>query len=463
MNQITKYIFSTVMLMMTVLTTSFGQEVMTLEACREQAVAYNKELKNAALQKQEAIANQETARTTYLPTLSGSITAMHMPGFDGNLSEGYFLPTANSEAEALAGNYSGESDVWSPGINLGIDNLTLIYGGLSIAQPIYTGGAIKYANKQADAGVDIAAYALNLTYSDVIENTDQAFWNVAMIEENIKTAEDYIKMLSELEDQMLAMYEVGLQPASEKLRVTVQKNEAELNLVKAKNGLKVAKMYLNQVLGQALTSDIQIDHQINEKVEWFSLTNGQSLARKKRNELKILQKQKEISEYDAKITQADYLPSVGIGVDYTNYYVDNILEEVDFQTSISAQVNIPIFSWGQGKKKKRAAQLRVQQAQIELENTHDLISLEVLQVQVEVEEAFKTIQIAQKNIEEATESLEETKASFEVGLNTTTDLLNAQASWQQAQDELTQAIARYKVLQTRWNRVTGNLYIAATE
>ena len=80
-----------------------------------------------------------------------------------------------------------------------------------------------------------------------------------------------------------------------------------------------------------------------------------------------------------------------------------------------------------------------------------------MQVQVQIEEAFEAIIIAQKNITEAEESLEETKASFEVGLNTTTDLLNAQASWQSAKVELISATARYKVLETRWARVTGNL------
>nr|WP_321358528.1 TolC family protein [uncultured Draconibacterium sp.] len=459
MNQSIKYIAGTVFVLITVFGNTFGQKVMTLEECREQAVAFNKELKNAALQNREAQVNQEVARTAYLPSVGFSSSLMHRPGMDPISMPGHFLQTADSEEDALNGNFSGTSDVWSPGMNIDLGSLTLINSGFEVNQAIYAGGKIRYSNQQADAGVSIADMALNMKYSDVIEQTDQAFWKVATVEENIIIAEEYIKMLTELEDQMTAMYEVGLQPASEKLRVTVQKNEADLNLIKARNGLKVAKMYLNQILGQPLDTEIQISHETSPEVKLFNLEDGLVQASNKRNELKILEKQKEISELDAKITRADYLPTVGVSAQYTSYWVKDLYEEIDFQPMLAAQVSIPIFQWGQGKKKQRAAQLKVQQAETDLQHTNDLINLEVMQVKVQVEEAYESILLAQKSVAEAEESMNETEASFEVGLNTTTDMLNAQAQWVQAKAQLTQTIANFEVLKTKWQSVTGNLYM----
>jgi len=459
MKQKIKYIVATVVLTATILGNSFAQKVMTLEECRSQAVEFNKELKNAALQNKEAQVNQKVARTAYLPSVSGTMSLMNRPNMGPISIPGYFLPTADSEEDALAGNYSGTSDVWKPGTNIDIKNLTLINSGLSVQQPVYVGGKIRYSNKQADAGVEIADYALNLKYSEVIENTDAAFWTVATVEENIKIAEEYIKMLTELEDQMTAMHEVGLQPASEKLRVSVQKNEAELNLLKAKNGLKVAKMYLNQTLGQPLETDIHITYDALSNIKLIDLENGIAQAASNRNELKILEKQREISELDAKITRADYLPTVGVSVQYSNYWVKDLYEEVDFQPMLGAQVSIPIFQWGQGKKKQRAAQLKIEQAQTQLDNTNDLINLEVMKVKIQLEEAYESILLAKNNVAETGESLDETRASFDVGLNTTTDLLNAQAQWQESKAQLAQAVAQFKTLETSWERVTGNLYI----
>ncbi|WP_319499790.1 TolC family protein [uncultured Draconibacterium sp.] len=463
MNQLIKYIAGTIIVLLTVFGNTFAQKVMTLEDCREQAVKFNKELKNAALQNREAQVNQEVARTAYLPSVGFSSSLMHRPGMDAINMPGHFLPTADSEEAALNGDFSGTSDVWSPGINIDLGSLTLINSGFEVNQAIYAGGKIRYANQQADAGVSIADMALNMKYSEVIEHTDKAFWQVATVEENIIIAEEYIKMLTELEEQMTAMYEVGLQPASEKLRVTVQKNEADLNLIKARNGLKVAKMYLNQILGQPLDTEIQISHEAGSNVKLFNLEDGLEQAGNKRNELKILEKQKEISELDAKITRADYLPTIGVSAQYTSYWVKDLYEEIDFQPMLAAQVSIPIFQWGQGKKKQRAAQLKVQQAETDLQHTNDLINLEVMQVKVQVEEAYESILLAQKSVAEAEESMNETEASFEVGLNTTTDLLNAQAQWVQAKAQLTQTIAGFEVLKTRWQSVTGNLYMPEEE
>ncbi len=458
MKQITKYIFSTVILIVVMFGVSFGQKVMTLEECREQAVQFNKELKNATLQNKEAKVNKEVARTAYFPALSGALSGVYSPREIDYSFGGTFLPTAGSLEAARAGNYTGLSNVYFPEVGLHMDNVTLFNGGLSLDQPVYAGGKIRYTNKQADAGVDIAGYALTLKYSQVIENTDQAFWNVAMVQENIKIAEEYIKMLTEFEDQMSAMYKVGLQPASEKLKVSVQKNEAELKLIKAKNGLKVAKMYLNQTLGQPLETDIRIKYDTLANVQILNMDNGAKFAANNRSELKILGKKKEISEYSKKITRADYLPTIGVSAKYSSYWINDLQENVKFHPYLAAQVSIPLFKWGQGAKKQRAAQLRVEQAQTDLEHTNDMINLEVLKVKTQVEEAYQSVLLARRNVAEAKESLSETRASFDVGLNTTTEMLNVQAQWQSAQSQLTNAIARYRILQTTWKRVTGSLY-----
>lgn len=434
-----------------------AQKIMTLEDCRKQAVEYNKELKKAQYQKEEAVANQKIARTAYLPDLSASASGVYLPDIEGFSMPGGFLPTAASEEAAMNGEYTGVSNVWSPGINLELDNLSVLYGSVTVTQPVYAGGKIRYANKQADAGVKIYEHNYNLKYSEIIEQTDKLYWNIASISANVKLAEKYIEMLTELEEQMTEMYNLGLTPASEKLKVAVQKNEAELNLIKAKNGLRISKMYLNQILGQDLNTDIQITDSLNYEIELMNMKNGVDQALSNRDELAILEKKLEISKLDKKIALADFLPQVGISAGYSSYYVSDLVEDPTFSPSFAGQITIPLFHWGEGKHKQDAAKLKIMQAQTDLENTNEMINLEVQQVKIQIEEAYESIEIAKKNIAEAEESLEETKASFEVGLNTTTDLLNAQAQWQAANSRLIEALAQFEILQTSWQKVTGNL------
>lgn len=433
-----------------------AQQSLSLEQCRQDAFVYNKELKKAALQQDEARENLEIAKTAFLPAISADVNLMHLMQMDDINMPGGFLPTADNATDAANGIFTGESNVYSPGISMNLDNTSIVYGGLSLVQPIYVGGKIRYTNQQAKSAINISDYAYQLKYSELIELTDQAFWNVAMVEANIEVAENYIEMLTELEEQMNDMYKVGLQPASERLKVSVQKNEADLQLLMAKNGLKISKMYLKQIIGKPLGDDIVIEYEELD-TQLFSLTNGIDQAIENRNELKVLNEQVELSELSKKIALADYLPQLGVSAQYTGTYVSDFKEDLSFSPMIAAQLSIPLFQWGQGFHKQKAAQIRIHQAENDLSHSTDLIKLEVLQVQVKVEEAFEAIIIAEKNIAEAEESLEETRASFEVGLNTTTDLLNSQADWQKAKSQHIQALAQFKVLETTWQRVTGSI------
>lgn len=435
---------------------ALSAQSLNLQQCREMAVKYNKELKNSENQKQQALLQKKIATTAYLPSVSASATGMFSPkDIDINMPGG-FLPTANSIEEAQAGQFTGLSNVYSPGMSSHLDNLTFVNSGISASQPIFAGGKIYNANQQAKIGIQISNYAYDLKFSEVIEATDQAFWNIVAVESSIDMLQTYIDMLAELETQMSQMVDLGLQPKSEKLKVSVQKNEADLQMLRAKNGLKLSKMQLNQIVGMPLNNEVNLEYDKLE-ADNLKLNDGIEAARRNRAELKILENQVALSRIDKKMEMADYLPQLGVNAQYSNLYVNDLVEDGGMTFMLGAKLTIPIFSWGQGYRKQQLSDLKIEMAQTKLDNTNEMIALEVLQVQTQIEEALESIKIASKSIDQTEESLEETKASFEAGMNTITELLNAQADWQNAQAQYIQAVAQYKLLQTSWEKVTGNL------
>lgn len=429
----------------------------TVEECRTQALTYNKELQKANTQIQEAELNRKTARTAYLPKIEASATMMHLPNIADISLPGGFLPTANSAADAQNGVFSGESNVWSPGMNLEMGDMTYVNGSVDLSMALYAGGKIRTVNQQAKVAESIYIHAFDLKYTEVIEKTDRMYWNMASISANVKLAEKYIEMLTELEAQMVNMYKLGLVPISEKLKVSVQKNNAELSLLQAKNGLKISKMYMNQLMGSPLNDAFEISDSLNYEFNMINLVDGLDEALNNRSELKILEDKVKLSNLNHKMVRADYLPQVGVSVSYATLYLNRYAEDLTFDPRISGQISIPIFAWGEGVHKQKVARLQIEQAELELSRTNDLVSLEVEQMRVKISENYESIIIAKKNISEAEESLDETKASFDVGLNTITELLNAQADWQKANVQLITALAEFEILQTSWQKVTGNL------
>ncbi|NJO91933.1 MAG: TolC family protein [Chloroflexia bacterium] len=169
-----KYILSAVFII-TALTQTKGQKTMTLEDCRNQAIEANKDFKKASYQKKEAEAYQKAAKTAWLPSFSADLNYMQLFDIDDINMPGYFLPTADNEEAAQAGQFTGQSNVWSPGMQMELGNLSVLYGGLSVTQPIFTGGKIKYSNKQASVGVEMSELNYQLTYSQLIEKQTKPF------------------------------------------------------------------------------------------------------------------------------------------------------------------------------------------------------------------------------------------------------------------------------------------------
>lgn len=430
-----------------------AQQLLTLEQCREMALDYNKSLKTADLKWQEAKSNKKEARTAYLPNIDGTGTVTYMPQMDNINVPGFFLPTASP-----GGKINGTSDVYFPGMNLETEELKVYQAQVAMQIPIFSGGQIRYANKMADKGVEIAGHAYQLETDQVIFNTDQVYWQLVALKENLIVARKYVEMLESLEQQLKDMYELGLTPKSEQLKVTVQKNEAMLNLLRAENGFKILKMNLCQIIGIALNTQIDVTGQLNPEPEMPAMADGITVALSNRNELKMLGGQVDIANYRKKSIAGSYMPSLGAQVSYGYNEIPDVMDG-DWNTIASAQLSIPLIHWREKKHKVDAARLQKEQAELKLEETKEFVQLEVQQYMVQVNEAYEAILLARKSQLEAEESLEEVNASFEAGLNTTTDVLNAQAAWQNAHASLLKALATFEIAKSAYYKGIGQLMV----
>lgn len=429
-----------------------AQRRLRLDECREMALEYNKTLQKAGLDEQKALAGQKQARTNYYPKLDGSGSVLFMPQMDNIDIPGFFLPTADAN-----GNPTGESDAWFPGLSLNTEKLRVYQAQLAMQIPIYAGGQIRYGNQMADRGVNIAQNAFGLETDKVIQSTDEVYWQLVSLGENLKVAGVYVNMLDSLEDQLSAMYDLGLTPKSEQLKVTVQKNDAELALLRARNGYKLLKMRLCQVVGLPLDTEFEPDQQLDGDMVLPDMANAWAVAEANRRELKMMDDQLAIADLQKKSVAGAYLPSVGAQVSYGYVNVPNM---VDWRgnTQIAGSVSVPVFHWGEKKHKLAAAQLEIDKARLDAENTRQLLQLEVEQLVLKVEEAYQAIQLANKSCAQARESLDEVQVSYEAGLNGTTDLLNAQAAWQKAQAARIGALTEFEIAKTAYNKGLGLLH-----
>ena len=120
-------------------------------------------------------------------------------------------------------------------------------------------------------------------------------------------------------------------------------------------------------------------------------------------------------------------------------------------------VKIPIFHWGESRKKIRKAQYKLHNAELELQKNTRLLSIEVQQAIRNVQDGYLLIHTAKTGIQQADENLRVMRNRYAASMASLTALLDAQSQWQQAESNLIEAQTQYKIYETEYLRATGLL------
>ncbi|GAO27652.1 TolC family protein [Geofilum rubicundum] len=429
-----------------------AQTVVTLEECHRDALAYNKSLDLSRMDLDYAETAIKAARTAFFPKVDGSASVMFLPDFEGVSFSGFTLPTTE---EALAGNFAGTSGVDVPGFDLGMNDLKIYMGGITVEQPIYVGSRIRLAHQMAEIGADMAGEALNLTRAEVIHGTDRAFWSLMAVQEQVLVLENHVEALDSLEDQLKVQYELGIAPRSEMLKVSVMRNEAKLRLVEVTNLLDLTGMNLARLTGRPLDEPLRAAANTQENIEpRMQLTSTTDFSL--RPELQILKHQQEISRLERLSVKGEYLPRIGVSFGYQYLHVPDLISG-SWTMTLGAGVSIPLIHWRERKFRTDMARINEMKREINYDDTRNLIALEVQQNQMNLKSGVKRIELAQMNLEQAEETMSEVEISFRAGLNSVTDLLNARVAYQRAAASLIEAQANLEIITSAYLKSVGLL------
>ena len=88
----------------------------------------------------------------------------------------------------------------------------------------------------AQLGEDIAVENIRLSRSEIVVATDEAYWQLLRVGEQVSAAEKYRQVVKELLQNLRDAQVVGMATPNDVLKAQVRYNEAGLMLQKAQNG-----------------------------------------------------------------------------------------------------------------------------------------------------------------------------------------------------------------------------------
>lgn len=433
-----------------------AQEVLSMEQCRDMALKNNKDMQAAHKQTIAAGFSKKSYKALFFPDFSASGTALYSTSDGGLTISGGNLPTF-SVVDGVPTPTGGFA--YMPDININYELGFIYTAGVQLKQPIYQGGKIRAAYNIAKLSEQMSLENERLTSTDVVLNTDNAYVLLVRANEMRKVAEKYNALLQELMRNVESAYKHGLKPQNDVLKVQVKLNESELQLRKAENAIRLARMNLCHCIGRPLTDEIDVADSIPSLLA--SVEDAQ-LDITSRPEYAILDKKVAIAEQNVKLSRSELLPKVGLQAGYNYLHGlklndENLFDKGGF--SVLVNVSVPLFHFGERSNKLKAAKASLEQSKLEQANLNEKMTLELAQSANNLDEAQLECEIAERSLLQADENLRLSGSQYKVGLETLSDHLEAQALWQQAY--ATQIDSRYQLYITylSYQKAAGKLNV----
>lgn len=306
-------------------------------------------------------------------------------------------------------------------------------------QPVFAGGQIVNGNRLAKVGEDVSRLRLKLSENEVEKTAEQYFWQLASLQEKMKTVEAVENLLQGIRNDVDVAVKAGVAMRNDLLQVQLRQNEVASQKLKLQNGLSLVRMLLSQYCGLRDTT-FAISYNA-EVIPPKALRQNHDLAVLNTAEYQLLGKQVEVTALQEKMAVGKNLPSVAVGAGY-NYH--NLLENNHSFGMVFATVSIPISDWWGGSHAISRSKIAHRKAQEQLADNTQLLMIGMQNAWNGVEESYSQLQLAQLSIEQATENLRLNKDYYHAGISKMSDLLEAQMLYQQACDQRTDAFAAYQ-------------------
>ena len=416
-----------------------AQQTYTLEQIKDSAIHNNIAIRSAKYSIEAAQQQRKEAFTKYFPNISG--TGLWFNANKGmaqttlNLSESISPELGMALAQALP--QEALAALANPITISMMKNGTI--GSLMAVQPVFAGGQIINGNKLAKVGEDVSRLQLQLSENEVEKTAEQYFWQLASLQEKMKTLDAVDTLLRDICKDVDVAVRAGVAMRNDLLQVQLRQNDIASQKLKLQNGLSLVRMLLAQYCSLQDTSFV-ITYQTEAASPLIDKQDHRQ-ALGGTTEYQLLGKQVEATALQKKLAVGQNLPTVAVGAGY-NYH--NLLENDHTFGMIFATVNVPISDWWGGSHAIKRRTIEHQKAQEQLADNAQLLQIRMQNAWNGVEESYQQLLLAKRSIEQAEENLRLNRNYYNAGTSKMSDLLEAQMLYQQACDKRTDAFADYQ-------------------
>ena len=426
---------------------SLSAQHLTLEECRQSALRHNIKVQKQLLETDNAQLQRKEAFTKFFPSLSAIGAAIQ---FD--------KPQVQMDMTAMVG-----QPVMLEMLKNGV------IGAVNVQWPIFVGGQIVNGNRLAQVGYDIKQLLLVQTQNEVSLTTEQYFWQVVALQQKLTTLQTQEQLLFSIVRDAQNAVDAGLATRNDLLQAQLQQNKVQSGILTLENNLQLCKMLLAQYCGLWAPEDslydpkrITLSALIDPTSEVSSpaeLLVDHATALSATPEFALANQGVRAQRLQYKMEVGAHLPTIAIGGSYS--YTNLARNDMGFGENnkntmlMYAMVNIPLSDWWGGSLAMRRKKNAVRAAELDRQEASQMLIVRMESAYANLNTAYQQMGVARKSIEQAQENLRLEQDLYHAGTTIMSDLLKAQSSYQQANDDFVDAWITYQEKRLEYLQATG--------
>lgn len=416
--------------------TANAQESVYQQAYRDRVVDYSQDVRAAGYAVSLQGEKEKAAKADFLPKLS---------------ADGTFSYTGNPM----------ELTVGVPEINLHrtVEGTDMKYGGsLTLAQPLYRGGAVKAGYDKSRKEREMAEYERLRITNNTLYNADVYYWNAVAQTEMVRIAEEFRASVLQLVEVVRHRVQEEYTDRNDLLMAEVKLNDADYRLLQSKNNREVSRLSLNSFAGIVPDSVILTDSAVIPLRRIDHRQETLTLGVAHRPELRIALNKIDIQKAQAKMANAQFLPQLSVGVDGS--YMSpgyNFRTDMDPNYMVYAKVSVPLFEWGKRRSTRRAGKYGIAIAQENHSKVVDNLNLEIETAYYSFTQSVEKVLLTENSLQKACESELLAMEKYKEGTVSIVEVINAQLYHQEAKVNYVQSKLDAQIAKSGLDRAMGRI------
>jgi outer membrane protein TolC len=304
---------------------------------------------------------------------------------------------------------------------------------------------------QARAKAEIATRGLVVTVT-------QAYYGLVVAQRRYATAQRAEAEAARFLDISVKLENGGEVAHADAIKARIQAQQQTRDLQEAQLTMERARLELAVLLFPDFNQDFAVvdDLQTPEPLPTFEEV---ATAGKKNNpDLRAALAAYEAANHEVTAAWGGLLPSLSLdyfyGIDSNQFAIrTNGVRNIGYSTVATLQ--IPIFSWGSDRSKLKQAELRRDQAHVELNFAQKQLLSHLRQFYLEAKTSRSEMDLLASSAELAADSLRLTTLRYQAGESTVLEVVDAQNTLTQARNAYDDGQARFRVAVANLQTLTG--------